>query len=442
VENRYSELVTRLGLVTLLALLGVPALSAGQAAPLIVESIVDLGRLGDSPTADIFAVGSMRTFAIGSAADAALNPAALLSGPRIDVVAAVAGGRVWRDVFVRTSANAMGILSHEHETIAGPWSPAGFIGVAVRRRAWALGAFYDGSAKLRHRFSTGERVIGRISSPGGAVFQQITGTTHSSLDVNLSRFGVSSAVGMLGGRLAVGAGLEAVRLDIDVRSLSNLASLTIIRPQPPSERRLIETGSLAADEWNGGVTLAARWVPVPAVAISVVHRRVPDFTVTLTSQRRSIDLDIETRPSVETPPQKMDGGDLLAIGASVGSAATRVGVDVVRARYATLSSDTLISPDAIPLRAAGAAVELHGGVEHRLSIGTSRALVIRAGAWTEDRRGLIPQRSDRFVPESIRGRGWVAGGAAFETKTVSVAAAYGRTHDERRVLLTFGLRPR
>ena len=388
-----------------------------QTLSLIAETIVDPGRFSDPPTADVLAVGAMSTFGAGSAADAAVNPAGLLRGPRGDVSASIDTGRLWRDVSTGIAA------SPETQRFAGAWFPAWFVAGAVRRPTWAAGAFYDGSARHRHEFTTGDRLISQVSSPGGAVFQRISGRTDLSESVEMSRLGGSVAVAPFGPWLSIGGSVELIHTHIDTISDSDLERLSIIRPEPPVTSLGRETIAFTADEWNTGVTVGAGVQPAEWLTVSILRRWAPEFAANV---------------SAETP-LTMDLPDLFAAGATVTLSATKFGFEIARIDYAVFNDDDLIAAGVPFLQLPGAAWEPRAGVRHEITIGGSKRLVFSGGIRAEGIHALSSTIATPFVLEP-QTRTWITGGGAFHTTRLTVAVAAGAARDERRIIATIGVR--
>ena len=411
---------------------------SAQTAPLVVESITDLGRFSEPPTNEALAAGAMVTFGSGSATDAAMNPAALMRGRGADLIVAGVNLRTSREAFLRSAALTPGATSPEREIVAGPWTQGVFVGAAVRRRIWAAAGFYDGATRLRHEFSTDQRILSQISSPGGVVFSRTSGTTESSIDVTLSRVGGAVAVMPFGRWLSVGGSIEAVKLNVLAKSGSNLEVISVIRPQPPVTSSVIHTSAFVAKQWKTGMTLSATFTPVRPFTISVVQRWAPTFAAELFGESRNVNSgfvqSFDQRLTINAP-------DLFVVGTTFTAAGTTLGFEIARVDYRMLPEGALVSPRGVVLQSPAPAIEPRAAVRQVIGVTQSRQLAFGAGVWREGIHALSSNVADPFVPVAQR-RTWLTGGVSLELERLTFGVAIGVARDERRVAASVGIRRR
>jgi hypothetical protein len=279
-------------------------------------------------------------------------------------------------------------------------------------------------------------LISQVSSPGGAVFQRVSGRTHLSEAVDVTRLGGSLAAAPFGQWLSIGGSVELTRSHIDTISESELEGLSIVRPQPAVTSRGRETIAFTADEWNPGFTVGADVRPSDWLRLSVVGRFAPEFAARLTAETRNLDSGVVQAFDHHIT---MNSPDVFVAGAAVTLASTRFGFEMARVDYRVFSEDDLAGVGGGFLQSPAAAWEPRAGIGHEIAINGTRRLAFSGGIRAEGVHALSGPVATPFVLEPAT-RTWITAGGAFAASRFTIAVAAGAAHDERRLMATVSVR--
>jgi len=423
------------------------------------EELRDLGR-PVTPGAVALGLGGTLGSGLGEATDITFNPAALVLGPRRDVVMSIGAYRYGRKELQRTRVG-QSFQDNLASVVSDP-APIGSAAVAFRSRRFAVGGYYDGTSRLDYSRNA-DRV--RWASP----VQLLTDQRLVSLAIRHDRLGAGFGVVLPGNLASIGFVIHArgTRMRYDGAGTFRVSSFNVTGREILDDVYDDQAG-LHSNAWNVGMTFGALMQPHPRVNIGVRYVREPSSRIVLSestfSQRRQYLNISETRAFLDAP-------DLLSAGTTVRIGGFRVVGEAGVVLYAQTFRDAspgpgppghcsgVPLPTLPPLRGAhyaypcwrlytapvGHVVEMANGGDVRVGVerGWHRGNIswwARGGATREAAPVLqtVPQVQNAFVPTE-RDRTWIHLGGGVRVGRIVADLGFAMWQRQYRLLVDWKL---
>jgi hypothetical protein len=249
---------------------------AQYSQPMLLEAARDPGRADTPLTSRALALGGARVPS-GAADDALANPAGLLlPSRRRQAVGSLGVFRFGRDELAATPPSLPPPMPGRLPS-AESVSSTGFAAATIRGSTWAAAGFYDLSQRITHAFSARRQVLRVMAIPG--FIGETSGQGSGELELSVLRFGATGAVGLFGGRAAVGMAVYAARVRGTIAGhVDGIERVTFYPPFTPSEtslswqedNRVVLSGARPGFALSGlvragrHVVVSARWQRDPA----------------------------------------------------------------------------------------------------------------------------------------------------------------------------------